>query len=450
MPRGKRTGFNGSVWIDCNGYYAYGGDVEIGRDHHRNLARAFEDEGVPSTEPHTEPLAKQDSVAIGLLVHDTIEEDGEGRADFFVRTTDDDCDAIWTSWPAVQETAIARGTVLVFDVFPSIGNLFITLHRIIKTARLLEVALALRWRRFHGFRAAFDPASIKWDQDLTTLFQRAQQSTQGAEFERLYPFSFLDGQMVLSHWQLQILARKTGIPDTSLAEKAAAIGEGFSNTTLRSLSRDIVQSSRLPLQPCVWNMFLRRSAAMMASLEAHNPWTSHGFGPRPKDYVAWHIRTSDGESKMSFLPDVHRYIFHGQSSTTVFPIFQSATDAAKNMCPRVFHEDVPMTPVYISSNSKSMSRNCTALAAEHGIGSGFVDLGIDDVDAHTDFSRNPEATALNAFIDYLYLMDASIVVQTGSSFSSTVASIKGFICRTKGNPEEMPVLDLKICMPADC
>ncbi|CAM9898262.1 unnamed protein product [Ectocarpus fasciculatus] len=107
-------------------------------------------------------------------------------------------------------------------------------------------------------------------------------------------------------------------------------------------------------------------------------------------------------------------------------------------------------PVYVSSNSKSMSRNCSALAAEYKIQSGFVDLGIADTDAHTGYSTNPDATALNAFIDYLYLMDSSFIVQTGSSFSYTVASIKGARCRGVPKAKDTPVKSLNICLPANC
>lgn len=97
-----------------------------------------------------------------------------------------------------------------------------------------------------------------------------------------------------------------------------------------------------------------------------------------------------------------------------------------------------------------MSRNCTAIAAEHNIQSGFVDLGIADSDGHTGYSANPDATALNAFIDYLYLMDSSIIVQTGSSFSYTVASIKGAKCRGVPKANDTPVRSLNICLPGNC
>ncbi|CAB1104555.1 unnamed protein product [Ectocarpus sp. CCAP 1310/34] len=219
---------------------------------------------------------------------------------------------------------------------------------------------------------------------------------------------------------------------------------------MRVFSRDIVRNSPDSLQACAWNMLLRRSHSIMASLDANNPWTPAGFGSRPAEYVAWHIRTSNGETKESFSPDVHQYIFNGQTSAAVFPLFLSATSFAEKACPKLYHDNIPIMPVYISSNSKTMSRNCTALAAENKIQSGFVDLGIADSDAHTGYSANPDATALNAFIDYLYLMDSSIIVQTGSSFAFTVASIKGTSCRGAPKTKGAPVRSLYICLPNDC
>ncbi|CAN0352336.1 unnamed protein product [Ectocarpus sp. 6 AP-2014] len=450
-PRDDSNGVKGPGWTDCNGYYAFGGEVDSDRNNRGNMRRALEDEEVTSTELQVKLPAEQGSTEFGTSVKVTLEEETEERTDRFVHTAGDDCDPMWTSWPAVQEAAIANGTVLVFDIYASVGNLFLTFHSIIKAARLLEVALFLRWEKFEGFRAAFDSASIKWDLDPTTIVQHAEELTLGssrAEVESLYPFKFWDGNLVLSPVQLETLAQQTGIPDASLAKMAAAVKEGWSS--LRQLSTAIMGSASGSLQPCAWNMFLRRSPSMMASLRAHNPWTPSGFGPLPKDYVAWHIRTSDGESKEGFNPDVHTYVFHGQSPNTVFPIFQFATKMAEKKCPKIFHEDTQKMPVYISSNSKSTARNCTARAAEQDIPAGFVDLGIDDLDAHTAFSKDPNATAMNAFIDYLYLMDSSIIVQTGSSFSFTVASIKGLKCIGIPHPEELPVRRLIVCLPADC
>ena len=42
------------------------------------------------------------------------------------------CNVFWLSWPAMQERAIARGTVVVFDMHDSVGNLFRTLNLLIQ------------------------------------------------------------------------------------------------------------------------------------------------------------------------------------------------------------------------------------------------------------------------------------------------------------------------------
>lgn len=42
------------------------------------------------------------------------------------------CDDVWMSWPAVQERAIADGTVLVFDTSQAVGNLFLAFERMMK------------------------------------------------------------------------------------------------------------------------------------------------------------------------------------------------------------------------------------------------------------------------------------------------------------------------------
>jgi len=92
-----------------------------------------------------------------------------------------------------------------------------------------------------------------------------------------------------------------------------------------------------------------------------------------------------------------------------------------------------------------MARNCSQDAAEHNRLAGFVDLGVDPEDAHTKFSRNPN-TVINAFIDYLFLMDATVIVRTRSSFSGTVARIKGLDCHSTINPHLM-VKEILVCQP---
>lgn len=43
-----------------------------------------------------------------------------------------ECSNYWTTWPELQEKAVAAGTVIVLDVTPNIGNLFIVLRQTVR------------------------------------------------------------------------------------------------------------------------------------------------------------------------------------------------------------------------------------------------------------------------------------------------------------------------------
>lgn len=55
-----------------------------------------------------------------------------GRQDNLVYAPNAKCNSLWLSWPAMQERAIAAGTVLVFNVSTSVGNLFLIFGIMIK------------------------------------------------------------------------------------------------------------------------------------------------------------------------------------------------------------------------------------------------------------------------------------------------------------------------------
>lgn len=97
-----------------------------------------------------------------------------------------------------------------------------------------------------------------------------------------------------------------------------------------------------------------------------------------------------------------------------------------------------------------MARNCSASAAEQGVLAGFLDLGITEDDSHTEFSKNPNITAINALLDFLYLMDADIVVRARSSFSGSVIAIKGMECHRALLGPSIPVNGVYFCLSADC
>ncbi len=49
----------------------------------------------------------------------------------FLRSSTGECDALWGSWPEVQERAIADGTVMIWNMTTSVGNLMRTLMYIL-------------------------------------------------------------------------------------------------------------------------------------------------------------------------------------------------------------------------------------------------------------------------------------------------------------------------------
>ncbi|CAN0105416.1 unnamed protein product, partial [Scytosiphon promiscuus] len=57
--------------------------------------------------------------------------------------TEGACDARWTSWPQMQERAIANGTVIIWHIQASVGNMMRTLTYILPLVHLLEVGLVI-------------------------------------------------------------------------------------------------------------------------------------------------------------------------------------------------------------------------------------------------------------------------------------------------------------------
>lgn len=96
-----------------------------------------------------------------------------------------------------------------------------------------------------------------------------------------------------------------------------------------------------------------------------------------------------------------------------------------------------------------MAKDCTVEAARHGIVMGHVDMGLNPSDAHTAHSANPLQTALGAFLDFFFLLDATVIVRTGSSFSGTVVNIKGMQCEKKVY-DSLPERAISLCLPAQC
>lgn len=100
---------------------------------------------------------------------------------------------------------------------------------------------------------------------------------------------------------------------------------------------------------------------------------------------------------------------------------------------------------YLYSNN--MARSCIESLTENNIHGRLVDMGLGPEDSHTKFSQHPNAT-MKAFLDYVFLMDATVIVGSGSSFSGTVAIIKGLKCLPTPNIE-LPQRTLYVCIPSN-
>eukprot|EP00903_Cladosiphon_okamuranus_P021167 g19443.t1 len=288
--------------------------------------------------------------------------------------------------------------------------------------RLLEVGLIIDVERFPAFRTAFDPAAIDWDVDPALFQITEEKSKQG-----LHELRFVSGTLLLSDVQIELFTQKM---DVDLPTHAVAKLDLFLDR--RGNWSSFFKTPGLQRAPmCAWNMVLRRSPTIMSIMQPHGPWRSNldsSTKAGSSRYIAWHIRTSDGDTARSFKVAKHRYIFHNQPSAKVCPLYISTLDSSRDMLPTLFAENGDVVPIYVSSNSKSMARNCSEAAEgeDHHVSAGLVDMGVADSDSHTAFSKNPESV-INAFVDLLYLMDASVIVCTSSSFAGAVTAIKGYV-----------------------
>lgn len=93
-----------------------------------------------------------------------------------------------------------------------------------------------------------------------------------------------------------------------------------------------------------------------------------------------------------------------------------------------------------------MEKNCSAtVSGEREVS--FADTGLEAGDVHTAHTKHPSEVALNAFLDFLSLVDAKYVVRTYSSFSGTATGMKGLSCRRLTKPMKFAV---SVCLEESC
>lgn len=100
---------------------------------------------VEPTTPEQQPVDAKTDLAIDDDDDGSTRDRGVPRmGDRFVRIREEDgeggCDEVWASWPAVQEAAVEKGTVVMFGLFPAVGNIFIVLENLIKVEFFVNAA----------------------------------------------------------------------------------------------------------------------------------------------------------------------------------------------------------------------------------------------------------------------------------------------------------------------
>lgn len=65
-------------------------------------------------------------------------------------------------------------------------------------------------------------------------------------------------------------------------------------------------------------------------------------------------------------------------------------------------------------------------------------MGLTADEAHTSHNKADNSdSAINAFLDYMFMMNAKAIIRTGSSFSGTVVNIRGLVCLRTGSPDNV-------------
>ena len=120
----------------------------------------------------------------------------------------------------------------------------------------------------------------------------------------------------------------------------------------------------ITVSPCRLLACPSYSPTVMSSLQEHSPWGmvmgDAGMHHHPTEYIAWHIRTSEGETATSYDPKVHPHVLE-EPASAVCPAYLAATGdlvEAAQTCRRPHALGGSDEIVYISSNRYMGMRRC--------------------------------------------------------------------------------------------
>ncbi|CAM9932989.1 unnamed protein product [Phaeothamnion confervicola] len=365
------------------------------------------------------------SLSRGGVITGHLDGFGEELSYDFIQASSHDgqCDG----WKAeeLHQQGLDHGNIIVYKTITSVGNLFLSLPQALKTAQALGSALTLDSRGFPGFRAALEPNKIQWDMSnrlVDLLVGKQGGIPMIGQIPERYLVRFSDGFILADETMLSLLARAAGVQgelDSFCSSIPGIAGNRMGN--LFGKVQASIAVERYDITPCAWNKFFKRSETMQEALITHRGQIPTGtFQP----YVSWHVRTPSGETASSYDPVHHGYIF-AEPLEDVCRAFFKTMVYLMDSC----RLGDSVLPVHLASNSLNMKGNCTAMLPTGKVSNiTYVDLGLGENDGHTAYSADPEAAAINSFLDYFYMMDAPFIIRGGSSFSGSIVSLRGMRC----------------------
>ena len=333
-----------------------------------------------------------------------------------------------------------RGHVLIYAPFPSVGNVLPSIYGSYELARYFNVALFIDSTHFPALSVALKPNILPYnnlkvnstvietlinDYGLKAAINNTNEHVfNGVDDEtRLVALRFSDGVLQLPVHRWRRFYDRANMTSTTV--------------NIRSLtSADVVPWTQHRYS-CFFNAMFRKTVALETYIEmqARN-WK---FDLRKEDYIAWHIRTGDGERKAYNLSDdVYSYI-HMDSPTSLcnaykesfrLHFFKHGNDLAK----------MTSVPIYLTSNSIDVKRACVE---PMNIGNGtmarmnitYMDTALIGMKAETNMHTDGHDTlkydprpGIAAFMDWIFLANAKTVFSGGSSFSETAKNMHETTC----------------------
>ena len=294
----------------------------------------------------------------------------------------------------------ASGNILYAKSFDSIGNWFLVLPKLFEIAIMLDLAIVVDSAKFLAFDIVVEPNAFNYQVGVDVSVKM-----NSSEFKRI---DSAHATIVLSHTHWEALPstyRATFHPSKEGSQLVFEVHETFD--LLKQLTGSVHPHS------CMFSAMFRWTV-YFDNVYKQELFKNPIFDQRI--YSVLHISTTEGEN--------HRYDASAHSS---YIIDDSRVSNFTMLCHHFQSVLGTVTKesqvLYIAGNSKRAKSRCkAALPQVH-----YAHLGLDRDSFHTKESPLP---AIVSFLDYRFALNAKYVIHSGSSFVSTIISIRELKCES--------------------